>query len=67
MPCFDALYPNLALNGVIVADNMLFPEIYRDAAAVYRNAVRSKPDMQAVLLPIGQGIDISCRTAGNRT
>jgi hypothetical protein len=42
---------------------MLFPEVYRTEAAVYRNAVRSKPDMQAVLLPIGQGIDISCRVA----
>jgi predicted O-methyltransferase YrrM len=63
VPCFDALYPMLAPNGVIVADNMLFPEVYRAEAAVYRAAVRSKPDMQAVLLPIGQGIDISCRVA----
>ena len=61
VPCFDALYPKLAPNGVIVADNMLFPEAYRAEATVYRTAVRSKPDMQAVLLPIGQGIDISCR------
>ncbi|MEP6548766.1 MAG: CmcI family methyltransferase [Gammaproteobacteria bacterium] len=70
VPCFDALYPKLAANGVIVADNMLFPEIYRDAAAVYRAAVRFKKDMQAVLLPMGQGIDVSCRVAevgGSRT
>jgi predicted O-methyltransferase YrrM len=63
VPCFDALYPKLAVNGVIVADNMLFPEFYRSEAAVYRAAVRSKKDMQAVLLPMGQGIDVSCRVA----
>ena len=61
VPCFEALYPKLALNGVIVADNMLSPEFTRADAAVYRAAVRSKRDMQAVLLPIGQGIDVSCR------
>lgn len=62
VPCFDALYPKLAPHGVIVADNMLFPEMSRADAAVYRAAVRAKEDMQAVLLPIGQGIDVSCRT-----
>jgi predicted O-methyltransferase YrrM len=61
--CFDALYPKLAVNGVIVADNMLFPEGARADAAAYRAAVRAKRDMQAVLLPMGQGIDLSCRVA----
>ena len=63
VPCFDALYPKLAVNGVIVADNMLFPEGARADAAAYRAAVRAKRDMQAVLLPMGQGIDLSCRVA----
>lgn len=63
VPCFDALYPKLAVNGVIVADNMLFPERARADAAAYRAAVRAKRDMQAVLLPMGQGIDLSCRVA----
>ncbi len=63
VPCLDAIYPKLAPNGVIVADNMLFPEVSRPDAAAYRAAVRAKPDMQAVLLPIGQGIDIACKVA----
>ena len=61
VPCFERVYPLLAPNGVIVADNMFIPESGRAAAAAYRAAVRAKPDMEAVLLPIGQGIDISCR------
>jgi predicted O-methyltransferase YrrM len=63
VPCFDALYPKLAPNGVIVADNMLSPASARAHGAEFRAAVRAKPDMQAVLLPIGQGIDVSCRVA----
>lgn len=63
VPCLEAIYPRLAPNGVIVADNMLFPEISRPDAAAYRAAVRAKPDMQAVLLPIGQGIDIACKVS----
>lgn len=61
IPCFDVLYPILREGGLIVADNMYFPEIFRKPTAAYRAAVRAKPDMQAVLLPLGQGIDLACR------
>lgn len=62
IPCLDRFYPNLADNGVIVADNMLYPEFNRPEGAAYRAAVRSRPDIEAVLLPIGQGIDLACRS-----
>jgi predicted O-methyltransferase YrrM len=61
VPCFERVYPLLAPNGIVVADNMLFPESSRADAAAYRTAIRSKPDIEAVLLTIGQGIDISRR------
>jgi predicted O-methyltransferase YrrM len=60
--CLDAFYPNLAENGLIVADNMLYPEYNRPEAAAYRAAVRTRPDIEAVLLNIGQGIDLACRS-----
>jgi len=62
VPCLDRVYPLLSPHGVIVADNMLYPEFSRPDALVYRTAVRAKPGMQSVLLPIGQGIDIACRS-----
>ena len=62
IPCFDRLYPILKEGAVIIADNMLYPESARAPAAAYQAAVRAKADMQAVLLPIGQGIDLACRT-----
>lgn len=62
IPCLDVFHPKLAPNGLIVADNMLLPEHIRPQAEAYRAAVRAKPEMEAVLLPIGQGIDLACRS-----
>lgn len=63
VPCFECIYPLLADNGVIAADNMLFPVEVRRNAALYQKAVRAKRDIEAVLLPVGQGIDLACKVA----
>jgi predicted O-methyltransferase YrrM len=60
VPCLELFYGKLAPNAVIVADNMLFPEIVRADAEAYRAAVKAKGDLQSVLLPIGNGIELSC-------
>jgi predicted O-methyltransferase YrrM len=60
IPCLDKLYPKLASNGLIAADNMIEPAMSRPDAEAYRAAVRSLPDLQSVLLPIGSGIELSC-------
>jgi predicted O-methyltransferase YrrM len=56
-PCLDAFYPKLNPGAVIVADNMLRPggeEVQR-----YGRAVRAKPHMTSILLPVGSGLEIS--------
>ena len=63
VPCFDLFYAKLAPGAVIAADNMIQPSGHRAEAAAYRRAVRAKPDMQSLLLPVGQGIELS-RYAG---
>ena len=65
VPCFETLYPKLADNALIAADNMLFPEMARPDAEAYRAAVRAKPDIQTMLLPIGSGIELSCVWRGS--
>jgi predicted O-methyltransferase YrrM len=60
VPCFNLFYAKLAANAVIVADNMLFPERVRADAEAYRAAVKAKRNLQSVLLPIGNGIELSC-------
>lgn len=61
LPCFEAFYPKLSDEGIIVSDNMIEPEFDRPSVRQYRNAVRCKPDLQSVLLPIGSGIDLTVR------
>jgi predicted O-methyltransferase YrrM len=60
IPCLDKLYPKLASNGLIAADNMIEPAMSRPDAEAYRAVVRSLPDLQSVLLPIGSGLELSC-------
>ena len=61
LPCFEAVYPLLSEEGAIVSDNMIYPESARDAVRAYRQAVKAKPDLQSVLLPLGSGIELSVK------
>ena len=61
IPCFDAFYPKLAPRALVAADNMLFPEAVQELGRQYRAHVLAMPDMQSVLLPVGSGIELSCR------
>jgi predicted O-methyltransferase YrrM len=63
IPCLDLFYPKLAPGAVVAADNMIEPVAHQAEAADYRRAVRAKPRMQSLLLPLGQGIELS-RFAG---
>ncbi len=65
-PCFDAFYDKLSDEAIIASDNMITPEMARPDVRVYREAVRAKADLQTVLLPIGQGIELTVKwSAGN--
>jgi predicted O-methyltransferase YrrM len=59
--CFEAVYPALAEEAIVVSDNMIYPEGARDAVRAYRAAVTAKPDLQTVLLPLGSGIEVTAR------
>ena len=61
LPCFEAVYPKLAEEGVIVSDNMIYPEGARDAVRALRAAIGAKPDLQTVLLPLGSGIELTAK------
>lgn len=57
--CFDMAIPRLNPGAIIVADNMLQPESTRPLAELYRVHVRTRRDMDSVLLPVGSGIEVS--------
>ena len=64
--CFEAVYPRLAEEGVIISDNMIYPEGARDSVRALREAIRAKGDLQTVLLPLGSGIELTVKwSVGN--
>lgn len=56
IPCLEAFYPKLNPGAIIVADNMLGPD---PAVKEYGRAIRARPGITSVLLPIGSGIEVS--------
>ena len=59
IPCFDLVYPKLADGAFVVADNILFPDLWRAEMDAYRRHVRGQPGIESVLLPVGSGIELS--------
>jgi predicted O-methyltransferase YrrM len=59
VPCLELFYPKLKPGAVLVADNMLRPKQARADALAYRRAVRAKPGISSVLLPMGSGLEVS--------
>jgi predicted O-methyltransferase YrrM len=57
--CFDMVLPKLNPGAIIVADNMLYPESTRPQAELYRVHVRTRHDIDSVLLPVGSGIEVT--------
>ena len=57
IPCLDAFYPKLNPGAIIVADNMFMPG--NEDVKRYGEAVRGKPGITSVLLPVGSGIEVS--------
>jgi predicted O-methyltransferase YrrM len=61
VPCLEAFYPRLNPGAIIVADNMIRPG--GEGVAQYAKAIRAKPGMSSILVPVGSGLEIS-RFAG---
>jgi predicted O-methyltransferase YrrM len=57
IPCLEAFYPKLNPGAIIVADNIIYPG--GDDVQAYSRAVRKKPGMTSILVPVGAGLEIS--------
>jgi predicted O-methyltransferase YrrM len=57
VPCLEAFYPRLRPGAIVVADNMIFPDT--EEVRLYAKAIRAKPGISSVLLPVGSGLEIS--------
>lgn len=59
LPCFEAFYPKLNPGAIIVSDNMIEPASERETVKKYQQALRAKPKMSSVMVPVGSGLEIS--------
>jgi predicted O-methyltransferase YrrM len=59
IPCFDLVYPRLSEGALVAADNVLYPEFFRDEMAAYRRHVKRQSGIESILLPVGSGIELS--------
>ena len=57
IPCLEAFYPKLNPGAMIVADNIIYPG--GEDVRLYSRAVRAKPGMTSILVPVGAGLEIS--------
>jgi len=66
VPSLRAMAPKLAPGALIAADNMLVPVSARRSAGIYRRYVAGQTDLETVLVPIANGIELSRKRAGER-
>ncbi|WP_416064117.1 O-methyltransferase [Rhizobium sp. ZK1] len=57
LPCLEAFYPKLNAGAIIVADNMIYPAT--EDVKIYARAIRARPGITSVLLPVGSGLEVS--------
>lgn len=57
VPCLEAFYPRLNPGAIVVADNLIHPGT--EDVQAYARAIRGKPGIRSLLLPVGSGIEVS--------
>ena len=58
---FDLAISIVKKGGVIVTDNVLYPEEYRPSMSKYIEHIRKKDFVQSVTVPIGHGEEVSLK------
>ena len=58
---FDLAISIVKKGGVIVTDNVLYPEEYRPSMSKYIEHIRKKDSVQSVTVPIGHGEEVSLK------
>ena len=58
---FDLIYPMVSIGGVIVTDNMLYPEKYRDDMKKFSDYLSKNPKLRTITSPIGNGEEITIK------
>jgi len=60
---FDLILPMVTIGGVIVTDNMLYPERFREEMKKFSDYLKENPKLHTITLPIGNGEEITIKTS----
>ncbi len=58
---FDLILPLTSVGGVIVTDNMLYPEKYREDMKVFSDYLKQNPKLRTIMTPVGNGEEITMK------
>jgi len=58
---FDLILPMVSAGGVIVTDNMLYPEKFRQDMKKFSDYLRKNPKLRTITSPIGNGEEITIK------
>ena len=58
---FDLILPMVAVGGIIVTDNMLYPEKYKQDMKKFSGHIRKNPNLRSITSPIGNGEEITLK------
>lgn len=58
---FELIFPMVSVGGVIVTDNMLYPEKYREEMKKFTDHIKKNPKLKTITSPIGNGEEITIK------
>lgn len=61
MKYFDIIFPMVSPGGIIITDNMLYPEKYRKDMKKFSDYLKTIPEVRTITSPIGNGEEITIK------
>ena len=58
---FDKILPMVSKGGLVVTDNMIYPEKYKEDMKKLSNHIRDNPNLKTITSPIGNGEEITLK------
>jgi len=58
---FDLILPMVSAGGIVVTDNMLYPEKFRQDMKKFSDYLRENPKLRTITSPIGNGEEITIK------
>ncbi len=58
---FDLIFPMVSVGGIIVTDNMYYPEKYRQEMKKFSDYLKGNPKLRTITSPIGNGEEITIK------